>query len=709
MLKCTPLAFLFFFVQLSAVAQTKTVLYQASSSDFPNPERGFYRYSETRSGNYSPLDQTTLEGYRDFHVPTSTANYSIYSTLVFRYFFLEDFKNSNISQDYLDRMQEDFNTARAAGIKLIPRFAYTDEVDSTSCSNWICPPYGDAPKSQILAHIDQLKPVLQNNKDVIAVVQMGLIGVWGENYYTDYFGDASQPPAYKLLDVNWTDRIDVLNALLDAVPIERMVQVRYPQVKQRTVYGISAPTNSNSLTMNEAFLGSYKARIGFHNDCFLASADDFGTYTDYGNSSSSSMSDTTNLKPYLANDSQFVAVGGETCKDSYNPQNNCSSSDPSAFADFEIERMHYSYLNAQYNTQVNNDWEDDGCMDEIKKRLGYRFQLQEGTFSNSAQPNQVVDINLKLQNVGYASPYNERGLELMFRNMTTSEVWYVPLDDDPRYWFASNTDYNISDTICIPSEIPLGTYEILLHLPDPMPSLHGIPEYSIRLANLVNGNDVWETTTGYNKLEHFIEIDNTSNNSTCNGEITLSKLSSPLPVHLINFQAVPGEKYVRLKWTTSVESNNQGYNLERRTHENSFSSIAWIKSNGKPNGLNDYAFIDYDIKNQVKYYYRLAQKDNDGKITYSKIVSTKIRSDDFSKSSIRIYPNPANNILTIDYLGNALLDVECQISILNSMGIKVYCDKVDNQTVDISMLSKGLYFIEIKMGQEVFFEKLVKK
>ena len=74
------------------LAQT-TISYQPSSNDFPNPERGFYRYSETRSASYTLLDQTTLENYRLLHTPPS-AGYSIYSTLVFRYFFLEDFKNS---------------------------------------------------------------------------------------------------------------------------------------------------------------------------------------------------------------------------------------------------------------------------------------------------------------------------------------------------------------------------------------------------------------------------------------------------------------------------------------------------------------------------------------------------------------------------------------------------------------------------------------
>ena len=58
--------------------------------------------------------------------------------------------------------------ARKAGIKIILRFAYSIAMDEP-----------DAPLSVILQHLDQLKPILQENKDVIAVLQAGFIGSWG--------------------------------------------------------------------------------------------------------------------------------------------------------------------------------------------------------------------------------------------------------------------------------------------------------------------------------------------------------------------------------------------------------------------------------------------------------------------------------------------------------------------------------------------------
>ncbi len=129
---------------------------------------------------------------------------------------------------------------------MVIRFAYTNKTHAGDCNDQykICPPYGDASKKIVLMHIEQLKPLLQQNADVIAVVQMGFIGIWGENYYTDYFGDASTSGLARIMDSSWRDRNEVLQALLNAVPKDRMVDVRTPQIKQRFVNGPSATINS---------------------------------------------------------------------------------------------------------------------------------------------------------------------------------------------------------------------------------------------------------------------------------------------------------------------------------------------------------------------------------------------------------------------------------------------------------------------------------
>lgn len=239
------------------------------------------------------------------------------------------------------------------------------------------------------------------------------------------------------------------------------------------------------------------------------------------------MSDTANLKPYFTEDSRYVVVGGETCDDIYSPQNDCFGTHPDARADSELERLHYSYLNAQYNNDVNNDWQSGGCMDQIKRRLGYRFELLDGTYSDAAQTGQSISVNINLRNVGYASPFNQRDLILILRDTSNNQFWFAELPDDPRFWFAEDASLTISHTICIPDFMPVGSYELLLHLPDPEEDLYDRPEYAIRLANkLADNSDVWEATTGYNRLGHYVDINSTANAEVCNGGIPLSSTDS---------------------------------------------------------------------------------------------------------------------------------------------------------------------------------------
>lgn len=478
--------------------ETITVSYTESNEDFPNPERGFYRYSETTAGNFIPLDQDQLKEWRNGK-KADGGNYSVKSTLVFRYYILNVFKDKPLSVEFLNNVRADFEIARKAGSKLIPRFTYTNTSKAGACpEGFICPPYGDAPKSIVLGHIAQLKDIFHDNADVIACVQMGFIGVWGEQYYTDHFGDASQNGAEgKLLDDNWRDRTDVLRALLEAVPADRMIQVRYPQLKQRFVYGIQALTSVAPLLDNEAFRGTEKARIGFHNDCLLASPDDYGTYEDYGNSSSVRKSDLGVLKEYKKKDSRFVVVGGETCTDDYSPQNDCA---PAGIAQSELESLHYSFLNCAYNNDVNNDWQAGGCMEEIKKRLGYRFVLQSASFPKIVAAGQKMNFSIELINRGYASCYNPRQVKIVLRNSTTGQQFSIDTDADPCTWYSGNI--KLESAITVPSTVTSGEYETFLFLPDKSGSIDDRPEYAVRLAN----NDTWEPATGLNKLGIYLTI-----------------------------------------------------------------------------------------------------------------------------------------------------------------------------------------------------------
>lgn len=676
-----------------SVAQT-TISYTASTADFPNPERGFYRYTATHSDNYTPLDAATLAGYRDLHTPYS-AGYDIYSTLVLRMFYLDDFTSSDISASYLANMQADFDAARTAGVKLIVRFAYTNAVDGSSCANWICPPYGDASKTWTLSHLNQLQPYLVANKDVIALCQLGFIGTWGEGYYTDHFGDASQSP-YILTATNWDDRTELVNAYLAALPSDRMLQVRYPQAKQKAVFGNMAPTTSAAVAPSEAYNGTAIARIGHHNDCLLASYTDFGTYNNYG--PPSSFADTTNLKPYVENDSKYVVVGGETCAE-YIPFDNCASD--GGRADTELRRLHYSYLNSQYNNAVNNGWMNS-CLENIKKNLGYRLVLTDGTYTNEAQPGQIIAVDINLENVGYAAPFNPRDAEIILRHTNTGDLFSATLDTEPRLWLSGV--HNITENLCLPSNIPLGDYELLLNLADPETSLYDRPEYSIRLANI----GTWEANTGYNNLGHILTINNTAAGTACSSETIFESQSITLPVELTEFYVTAKKDHILCEWETASEINNKGFFLQRSTDSKNWEDIKWIDGINNSYTSNYYSYQDENVKENTIYYYRLKQVDTDYSINYSIIQSANIYSNEKINREILIQPNPSKNNITIQIPESA--NNNSLLEIYNSNGDLIFTKKINNEfelKLDISHFNLGLFHVRIIKDNDIWFGQFV--
>lgn len=226
---------------------THTFNYTPTTEGFTNPERGFFETTRTQSSKYTPVNLAALQCYRQ--------NEGV--SLIHRYFYLENFVNSGISQQYLDMMQADFDKIRQAGLKVIPRFAYSESAGPN-----LTPPYGDASKERILSHLNQLSDILRKNSDVIAVMQAGFIGLWGEWWYSDHF----QP------DADWNDRAEVLFGILDILPTTRMIQLRTPRNKQN-IYSDTTPVD-----LVTAHKDSDRSRTGHHNDCFVSSMSDGGTY-----------------------------------------------------------------------------------------------------------------------------------------------------------------------------------------------------------------------------------------------------------------------------------------------------------------------------------------------------------------------------------------------------------------------------------------------
>ena len=163
--------------------------------------------------------------------------------------------------------------------------------------------------------------------------------------------------------------------------------------------------------------------------------------------------------------------------------------------------MRYSVLNKDYHPDVLQRWINEGCMDEIKRRLGYRFELMQATISDSIQPTGTFNLDFQISNQGFASPFNPRSLEIILRNSTSGQRYRLVTEADPRFWIAGDTMFvNIAGGI--PANMIEGNYDAFLFLADPEYRLHDRPDYAIRLAN----DNLWEDSTGNNSLNHQIKI-----------------------------------------------------------------------------------------------------------------------------------------------------------------------------------------------------------
>lgn len=483
----------------SLSAQNVTVTYKESNEDIINPERGFYIPFGTKASDFTLLDAKKLVELRTAPQQPAKTRYAVKVSLIYRAYELDIFKDKPLSESFLQNLQKDFDAVREAGLKMILRFAYINTTHGGDCKDEykICPPYGDAPREIVLMHVKQLKPLFQKNADVIAVLQQGFIGIWGENYFTDYFGCGTNDGIGVIADSSWVHRNEFLKALLDALPANRMVQVRTPQIKQRYVYGPRASVVSKTLTAREAFSKKDMARIGFHNDCFLASEDDYGTFYDYGNSISKRDTANKRLREYFKADSRYVAVGGETCDNTFSPQNDCA---PAGYAEEEMKQMHYSYLNTYYNTEVISDWDSLGCLYNIKRQLGYRFILRKAMLPPIVKKNSLLKVQLQIENTGYASMYNKRPVKLVLRNAQSGKEIMLDLNINPQFLYSGL--HSIQRAIKLPSTIASGNYQLYLFLPDANVLLQKRPEYCVKLAN----ENLWEEATGYNSLNHSLQV-----------------------------------------------------------------------------------------------------------------------------------------------------------------------------------------------------------
>ena len=179
------------------------------------------------------------------------------------------------------------------------------------------------------------------------------------------------------------------------------------------------------------------------------------------------------------------------------------------------------------------------------------------------------------------------------------------------------------------------------------------------------------------------------------GDNVILDLGGPLPITWGPYQAVLTDSgSVRVNWSTLEEQNNRYFIVQRSGDGRQFINLDTVAAANQP---HSYSYLD-PAPLSGSSYYRLAQADLDGKLSYSAVMQVTMTSK--SRMSLRLAPNPARGIIYLE-LENAEQG-RLEVSLSDAMGRvlqKWAFDKSTqrwNQPIDPGTLAAGTYFITVK-------------
>jgi hypothetical protein len=188
-----------------------------------------------------------------------------------------------------------------------------------------------------------------------------------------------------------------------------------------------------------------------------------------------------------------------------------------------------------------------------------------------------------------------------------------------------------------------------------------------------------------------------------------------VPVELKSFTASPDGNNVALNWVTSTQLNNKGFEIERKSGNENYQVISFIKGDGTTAEQRSYSYIDKDLK-EGKYTYRLQQIDLDGSVNYSNEINVTVAiPDQFNLS--QNYPNPFNPATVINYSLPQKTSVKLVVYDILGKEVKTlvngekdagsYRIKWNGLNDNDHLVSTGVYIYRIQAGDFVQERKMI--
>lgn len=191
-----------------------------------------------------------------------------------------------------------------------------------------------------------------------------------------------------------------------------------------------------------------------------------------------------------------------------------------------------------------------------------------------------------------------------------------------------------------------------------------------------------------------------------NGQ-TLIGTNTLLPVDLLYFNAQREEDFIDLSWATASEQHNAFFLLERSRDGFVFETMASVPGAIHSTIVLNYNYQDFKAPLEMVYY-RLAQIDTDGKITYSDIVFVEAAE---TENWFHLFPNPVSHFLQIK---NHRSINDAEIVIFNLLGSEVFRKTIQDDTgdhiqLDLNALPSGSYLLSIETEQVYYKNMFIKR
>lgn len=194
------------------------------------------------------------------------------------------------------------------------------------------------------------------------------------------------------------------------------------------------------------------------------------------------------------------------------------------------------------------------------------------------------------------------------------------------------------------------------------------------------------------------------------GSVSVMYLDHPLPVELIAFVSSVEGRNVILNWSTSSETDNSGFDIERKIMNGTWIKTGHVAGHGTTTSPVNYTFSDLNLGSEV-YCYRLKQIDFNGNFQYFNL-SNDINIGIPSKFEVyQNYPNPFNPSTKISF--DLPIDSKVKISVFDMTGREAgiltnELKQAGFYSVDFnaSGLSSGIYYFTVSAGSFIATKKM---